>query len=100
MSDLYSLVRRAIVEKKRIYAIYNGHRREMCSHVIGTKDGSARALFFQFGGTSSRGLPPDGDWRCLPLDGLSDVSIHDGPWRTKAHTRPQSCIDDIDLEVT
>jgi hypothetical protein len=72
----------------------------MCPHVIGTKNGQARALFFQFGGSSSRGLPPSGDWRCMPLDGLTAVSIHDGPWRTIAYTQSQTCIDEIDAEVS
>jgi hypothetical protein len=71
----------------------------MCPHVIGTKGGQARALFFQFGGSSERGLDPAGDWRCLPLDGLTEVSLHDGRWRTKAHWQPQSCIDEVDLEI-
>jgi hypothetical protein len=71
----------------------------MCPHVIGSKDGQPRALFFQFAGSSSRGLPPGGDWRCLPLDDLTDVSTHDGLWHTRAHSEPQRCIEEVDLEV-
>ena len=71
----------------------------MCPHVIGSKDGEPRALFFQFDGGSTRGLPSSGDWRCLPLDGLSEVSLHDGPWRSRAHSQPQSCVAEVDLEV-
>jgi len=82
VGDTYALVRRAIEERRQIHATYGGHQRRMCPHVIGTRDGQPRALFFQFGGTSSRGLLSDGDWRCLRLDGLTDVSIHDGPWHT------------------
>jgi hypothetical protein len=71
----------------------------MCPHVIGAKDGRPRALFFQFAGDSSRGLPPGGDWRCLLIDGLAEISIHAGPWHTRAHSEPQRCIDDVDLEI-
>ena len=71
----------------------------MCPHVIGTRDGEPRALFFQFAGSSGRGLRPQGDWRCLPLVGLSDVSIHGGLWHTRAHSEPQRCIDDVDLAI-
>lgn len=99
MADTYALIRRAIVERQRIHAVYGGHPRRLCPHVLGTRDGRARALFFQFGGSSARGLPPGGDWRCLPLEGLSEVSVHAGPWRTKPHTQPQTCIDEIDIEA-
>jgi hypothetical protein len=97
--DVSSLVRRAIEQRQQVHAVFDGHRRQLCPHVIGTRDGQPRALFFQFGGTSSRGLEPGGDWRCLPLDGLTAVSVHDGPWHTRAHCEPQSCIDEVDLEV-
>jgi hypothetical protein len=95
----YAPVRRALVQRQQIHATYGGHRRRMCPHVIGTKDGEPRALFFQFDGGSSRGLELKGDWRCLPLAGLSEISVHDGPWHTRAHSEPQRCIDVIDLEV-
>ena len=98
----YDLIRQAIVEKKQIHATYGGHHREMCPHVIGTKNGRAQALFFQFAGGSSSGLPPEGEWRCIPIDGLTDVSIHDGDWHSGTRQPdgpPQSCVDDIDVEV-
>jgi hypothetical protein len=99
VEDTYALVRRAIEERRQVHATYAGHRRRMCPHVIGTRAGQQRALFFQFAGGSSRGLPPEGDWRCLPLDGLGDVSIHAGPWHTRAHSEPQHCVEDVDLEI-
>jgi len=99
IDDVYALVREAIVERRCVDAIFGGCRRQLCPHAIGTRDGQPRALFFQFGGGSSRGLAAGGDWRCLPLDGLSAVSVHDGPWRTRAHSEPQHCIDDVDLEI-
>ncbi len=98
-ADVYSLVRRAIVERKQVHAVFGGHERRLCPHVIGTRGGEPRALFFQFAGGSSRGLEPGGDWRCLPLDGLSEAGVADGRWHTRAHTEPQRCIDDVDLEV-
>jgi hypothetical protein len=60
--DTYSIVRQAIIDKRQIVAIYDGHHREMSPHVIGTKDGRAQVLFFQFAGGSNSGLPPGGDW--------------------------------------
>ncbi|HET6997446.1 MAG TPA: hypothetical protein VFI03_02565 [Solirubrobacterales bacterium] len=99
MAGTYALVREAIEGRRQVHATFDGHRRRLCPHVIGTRNGEPRALFFQFGGASSRGLLPGGDWRCLPLDGLSDVSVHDGVWHTRAHSEPQRCIDDVDLEI-
>jgi hypothetical protein len=98
--DAYSIVRQAILDKDQIVATYQGHRRELCPHVIGTKGGRRQALFFQFGGSSSSGLPPGGEWRCMPIDGLGDVTSRSGQWHTGAHTRPQTCVDDVDVEVT
>jgi hypothetical protein len=99
VEDTYALVRRAIEERRQVHATYGGHQRRMCPHVIGARAGQERVLFFQFAGGSGRGLPPGGDWRCLRLVGLTDVSIEDGPWHTRAHSEPQRCIDDVDLEI-
>jgi hypothetical protein len=99
MEGTYALDRRAIEEKRQVHATYGGHRRRMCPHVLGARHGQPRALFFQFAGGSDRGLLPGGDWRCLSLGGLTEVSIHEGPWRTRAHSEPQHCVEEIDLEV-
>jgi len=99
VEDTYALVRRAIMERRQVQATYDGHQRRMCPHVLGTANGRPRALFFQFAGGSGGGLPPGGDWRCLLLDGLTGTSIHEGPWHTRAHSEPQHCVDEIDLEI-
>jgi hypothetical protein len=97
----YELVWKAIIEKSQIVAVYDGHRREMCPHVIGlNKQGEPQALAFQFAGGSSKGLPPGGQWRCLKIDKLSDVTVRAGDWHTGTdHKRPQTCVDEIDVEV-
>jgi hypothetical protein len=100
VTDVYSVVRDAIIDRQQVIATYGGHRREMCPHVIGTKGGRRQALFFQFAGSSSRGLPAGGDWRCLPTDGLSDVSTRAGEWHTgPGDVRQQTCVDTVDVEV-
>jgi hypothetical protein len=60
MLNTYAVVRQAIIDKHQILATYKDHHREMCPHVIGTKTGRQQALFFQFAGSSSTGLPPGG----------------------------------------
>lgn len=98
--DPYTLVKQAILDQAQVIATYRGHRREMCPHVIGTKDGRRQALFFQFAGGSSSGLPPGGEWRCIPVDQLTDVVAQPGEWHTSTgHSKPQTCVDYVDAEI-
>lgn len=94
-----ALIRRAIAEERCLEGIFDGHRREFCPHVLGTKHGDRRVLCFQYGGGSSRGLAAAGDWRCLSLAGLTEVAPLDEPWHTRPHSHPQTCIDEVELEV-
>ena len=102
-SATYKLLRKAIRQKLQIVATYDGHLRELCPHVLGIKHARQQALFYQFGGTSSSGpLVPDSpdNWRCIPVDGLSDVRIRSGPWHTSGnYVNPQTCVDEIDVRV-
>jgi hypothetical protein len=101
----YEIIKDAIINKKIVTAVYRGKRRVMCPHTLGTKRGREQALFYQFEGESSTGLGPDGDpenWRCMFLDELADVRSEDtkGEWHTAPnHSRPQTCVDTIDVEV-
>lgn len=76
----------------------------MCPHVIGTKNGRKQALFYQFDGESSSGrISPNSksNWRCMPIDELSDVEVIDKGWHSaENHGTAQSCVDVIDLEVS
>lgn len=96
----YDIIADAIRTKKQITASYQGRYREMCPHVIGRKNGRPQALFFQFAGESKSGLPPGGEWRCIPIEQLEQVQSREGPWHTGAnHSRPQTCVSEIDVEV-
>jgi hypothetical protein len=101
----YDLIRQAILEKKIVAAKYNGFVRIMCPHVIGkNKLGKEQALFYQFDGeSSSRPIEPDGspvNWRCIEIAKLTEVSIQDGEWHSAPnHSRPQTCVAFIDVEV-
>jgi hypothetical protein len=103
MSRNFDLVREAVENRQQVFALYRGHRRQMCPHVLGWKNGRRQALFYQFGGTSDSGLQWDGspmNWRCIPVDDLKDLRLVDGPWHTAPnHSRPQSCVDSIVAEV-
>jgi hypothetical protein len=96
----YELLRSAIQKKQQVRCMYKGRYREVCLHVIGTKNGRENVLAFQFAGESSSGLPPDGEWRCMLVDEISDIKVVDGKWHSRDnHSRPQTCVDVIDLEV-
>ena len=102
-SQTYNTIREAIAKKQQVVATYNGYIREMCPHVIGYKDGKEQALFYQFAGESSSGPIVDGsekNLRCIPIAGLSNISVRDGDWHTSTnHSRRQTCVDRVDLEV-
>ena len=99
-SGTYGIFRRAILERKQVVCRYKGLRREVCPQVIGWKDGFEKVLAFQFGGESSQDLPPDGEWRCMFVEQVREASLRDGPWHTgHNHRRPQTCVDEIDVEA-
>jgi hypothetical protein len=99
-SSAYHAIRVAMEAQQQVTCTYQGRYREICAHAIGYKDGREKILGFQFAGESAKGLPPEGEWRCMFIDQISDVAVKDGPWRTRDdHSRPQTCIDEIDLEV-
>jgi hypothetical protein len=99
----YAIIRQAIIDKQQITATYHGLRREMCPHVIGTTDGREHALFYQFGGHSSRGLSFDGspdNWRCMFVDELFHVTARPGRWHSAPeHTRHNNCVQAVDKVV-
>lgn len=103
-SAIYMKIRDAILQKLTISADYDGYHREMCPHTLGVKRGREHALFYQFSGASKSGLGPDGssqNWRCVDIAKLSNVQTRQGQWHTAPnHSRPQTCVDAIDVEVS
>ncbi|MBS1809133.1 MAG: hypothetical protein JST84_13300 [Acidobacteria bacterium] len=99
----YDSIKTAILNKQNIIAYYKNLKREMCPHVLGTKKGREHGLFYQYGGESSSGAiiaGSDKNWRCIPIEGLTIVTICDGEWHTAYnHSKSNSCIDVIDVEV-
>jgi hypothetical protein len=100
-SATFKLFHRAILERKQVTCIYTGHYRESCPHILGhNKKGEETALIFQFGGKSSKKLPPSGQWRCLHLAEVSNVELRDGPWRSGSqHRTKQACVDKVYIDV-
>ncbi len=99
--DNYGTIYAAIAQKAPIIATYNGHRRVLCPHALGTKRGRSQALFFQIAGGSNSGLGAGGEWRCLVLEKLTDVDFYPCQWYSGGnHSCPHSCLDEIDIEVS
>jgi hypothetical protein len=90
---------KAIEQKQRVSGSYKGYQREMCPHALGTRAGRWQCLFFQFAGGSSKGLPPGGEWRCIPLNGLTISDVYDGLWHSAPYSQAESCHDHIVVEV-
>ncbi len=96
----YADFERAMKQRQQVVCMYGGHRRELCPIILGHSQGRERALTYQFGGDSSRGLPRGGQWRCLSLSRVSDVELRDGPWIVgSSHSLPQGCVEVVDLDV-
>jgi hypothetical protein len=99
-SETYKLFRAAILGEKQVTCTYQGYYRELCPLIIGFKRDQERVLAFQFGGQSSSGLAPTGDWKCLDLSQVEDAELRDGPWHEGGqHGRQQSCVEHVDLDV-
>ncbi|MBZ5499842.1 MAG: hypothetical protein LAP85_25865 [Acidobacteriia bacterium] len=97
------LIAKAIKERLQIKAVYENYPREMCPHILGWKNGVMRVLSFQFGGSTSKGLPPGGDWKCMEVGKLMHISLQAGTWHAGStggwHRKPQTCIDQIIIQV-
>jgi hypothetical protein len=99
-STAYRLFAEAMARRKQILCIYDGYPRELCPIILGHSQGQEKALTFQFGGGSSKGLPRGGQWRCLFLGKVGDARLRDGPWHAgNSHTQPQGCVEIVDLDV-
>jgi hypothetical protein len=93
------LFRLAIAERKQVTCIYHGYYREACPHVLGWKGGHPHILAYQFGGRSSTGLPPGGEWCWLDIWQVQDARLRDGPWHTgQSQKQPESCVDRVAIE--
>lgn len=99
-SQIFELFRTAIRNRQTVICDYGGYRRELCPHAVGWKDGQEKVISFQFGGGSSRWMPPSGEWRCFFLSRVSGATVQNGPWHTGYnHSRPNSCVDQVAEEV-
>ncbi len=100
--DNWSLIARAIRQKRQVIAKYNGRHRELCPHALGIKRGKQHCIFYQFAGTSSSApIRPNSqdNWRCMNLAKLKIIDVREGPWHTQTNFRTEPGIDEIVVQV-
>lgn len=94
--DIFAVLRAAIRDKRPVGAVYHGYYRVLCPHALGRKNRRWHVLAFQIGGESDSGLTPEGEWRCLDLEDLSEVRLAEAPWRSgPGWAQAQTCIDEM-----
>jgi predicted DNA-binding transcriptional regulator YafY len=99
-SAVYELFVQAMSELKQILCTYEGCRREICPVILGHTRGQEVVLAYQFGGQSSSGLPPNGEWKCFKLSRVSGVQLREGRWHVgTGHAKRQTCVQDVDYDV-
>jgi hypothetical protein len=54
VEDVYRLIRMAVLSKRPIRAVYDGHDRWFCPHRLGwNREGRIRVLCYQYGGEAT-----------------------------------------------
>jgi hypothetical protein len=103
VSEVYGLLRYAASRKQPVTATYDEEPRLLCPHIGGRKSGRWNVFCYQFGGSSNSAEAlaqgGGGEWRCLTVEKLSKVELHEGEWHTEPRSRRQTCIDEIDFDV-
>ena len=99
-----ALIRAAVIGRQPIAAVYHSRRRLLCPHRLGWNNkGRPQVLCYQYGGESESGLKRSGapeNWRCLAVEKLLEIVLSEDAWRTAPnHTRPQTCIAQVDVDA-
>ena len=99
-SALYEVIRAAMFEEKQVICTYDGRPRELCPIILGHSEGEEKLLAYQVGGASSKGVPRNGQWKCLLVARMQGARMREGPWREgDRHTQEQRCVHDVDVDI-
>jgi hypothetical protein len=99
--DTYDFIRQAVIDRCCLTATYEHRIRHFSPHSIGRDDdGERHVMAFQYGGQSSKPLPPLGQWRCFAVQKLQNVLRNTDDWRTgPGHSRPNKCVTHVDVQA-
>ncbi len=97
----YATIRQAILDRCCLSATYQGSTRHFAPHALGqSNSGETNVMAFQYAGSSAKGLPPGGQWRCYRISELSGVRRNDDSWHSAPdHERPNTCVTLVDVRV-
>ena len=99
----WAVLEEALVQRRVVLAYYHGQQRLLCPHALGWKNGRAKVLAYQAGGTTSDGrLPADPRqrWRSMFVDEIDHPVVTDGQWHSADNYTPASnCIDELEIDV-
>ncbi|UYN96985.1 MAG: hypothetical protein KIT25_08670 [Enhydrobacter sp.] len=77
----YAVLRRAIVERRPMTAVYDDYVRDFCPRLLGRdRAGQPALLAYQYGGGRPGGLPSQGAWTFFVVDRLHDLRLNDDDW--------------------
>ena len=94
----YTIVRKAILDRRSLTARYDGVVLHFSPHVLGRHaDRSFRVVAFQYAARGAATLPRGGRWRCLRLARLTRVASNSDGWHSGHDLRrPLRCVVQID----
>lgn len=99
----WAVLEQALIGRRPVQADYHGCQRLLCPHALGWKNGRAKALCYQAGGTTSAGpLPADPSqrWRSLFIDEIRNAVLTNDAWQTaNNHTHHTNGIDQLELTL-
>ncbi len=97
----WEVLAEGLVTRRPVRAGYHGSSRLLCPHVLGWRNGRAKALSYQLDAASGGApVPPDQRWRLMFIDEIEDATLVDGDWQTATnYARDCTGIDVIELAV-
>ena len=99
-SSVHALFLEAMRERRPVACTYQGHHREICPIMLGRTGLEEKALVFQFGGSTSKGLVTKPDWKCFFLEEVRDAVLQDGHWYAGTeHSQSQHCMKMVEYDV-
>ncbi len=87
------LIRRAVLRRQPLVAVYRGRTLRMYPHALGWREGKQLVLAFVPGRCADKTQRAASPWEWISLRDLRSVAVQEGQWRTADHPPP----DGLDL---
>jgi hypothetical protein len=83
----WSILHQGLAERRPVRVSYHDRLRVICPHVLGWKNGRAKALVYQTDIIGPTSRDPRG-WRSLFVDEIEDPTITDEQWQSADNYTP------------